>query len=263
MSDAMHLRWQPTTMAGAQSKTLVMGGGEVHYLHAAATANPDPDDRAAKPMILLHGLGAGSGHWLYNIRELARAGPVYALDLPGHGFTRLRIPWQVPHIVGFLEAFMDRLGLAQAVLAGNSLGGAIALYMALCRPERVSHLVLAAPAALGREVHWYLRLMALPGLGYLLSAPWSPALRYWLPFLLVHRPLSFLRGHDRLHAYTNALNQQDNREPIDRILAGQGLLLFGQRNISVVERMGEIKNPTLLAWGEHDRIFPVSQRRRA
>jgi len=119
---------------------LTVGGERVHYLHRR------PVDDARPPVILIHGAGGSHQHWLYQVRDLPRAAS-YALDLPGHG----RSPGAGRDSIGaygdWLLAFMDEAGLARAVLVGHSMGGAIALDLALRWPERVAGLGLVATGA--------------------------------------------------------------------------------------------------------------------
>ncbi len=101
----------------------------------------------APPLLLLHGLGADAGVWAGLMDPIA---PTLALDLPGYG-TSPRLPQ--PSIAAFAEAILARLAREQAgpvVAVGHSLGGMVALEMALLRPQALAGLVLvAAPAAFG------------------------------------------------------------------------------------------------------------------
>ena len=100
-----------------------------------------------EPIVLLHGVGADRGIWRKVIDELASDRLVLAADLPGFGES-------TPAGEGFgLDATADALADAfreqrtEAFdLVGNSLGGAVALVLALRRPEMVRRLVLVAPA---------------------------------------------------------------------------------------------------------------------
>jgi pimeloyl-ACP methyl ester carboxylesterase len=88
-------------------------------------------------MICVHGAGGTHNHWGYQLRDLSDVAQVYTLDLLGHGRSA---PPGRDSIAGYAEvvlAFMDGLGLGRAVLVGHSMGGAIALQVALDAPERV------------------------------------------------------------------------------------------------------------------------------
>ena len=104
-------------------------------------------DRAAPPVLLLHGSGPGVtayANWRLTIPELSTALRVVAPDLVGFGFTerpegeRYDMDTWVGQVVGLLDA----LGLERASVVGNSFGGALALRLAARHPDRVERLVL-------------------------------------------------------------------------------------------------------------------------
>lgn len=98
------------------------------------------------PVVLVHGAGGSRLHWPGNLRRLPGA-TVYTLDLPGHGRSG---GWGCDTIDGYAAAIADFLraaGVEQAVIAGHSMGGAIAMCMALDFADLVSGLVLIATGA--------------------------------------------------------------------------------------------------------------------
>ena len=106
------------------------------------------------PVVLLHGLGADLGGWMFTQPALAAGRRVIALDLPGHGGSDKDVGSGDPaHFVAVIADALERLGLDRAHLVGHSLGGAIAAGLALRRPELVAGLTLIAPAGLGPEIN--------------------------------------------------------------------------------------------------------------
>ena len=94
-------------------------------------------------VILIHGLGGYLEHWTENIEPLADHHRVYALDLVGFGRSdKPEAAYSMPFFARFVRDFMDGQGIERATLAGNSLGGSIALQFAIDFPERVEKLVL-------------------------------------------------------------------------------------------------------------------------
>jgi pimeloyl-ACP methyl ester carboxylesterase len=78
---------------------------------------------------------------------LAEAGYwVVSLDMPGWGRSVAQRPFDNDDYVAVIIAILDKLGVETAVLLGKSWGGGIALEAALQYPERISHLILTAPA---------------------------------------------------------------------------------------------------------------------
>ena len=117
-----------------------LGGTELSTLIAGDPAHP--------PLVLSHGLGATKASWLPIVPELARHHRLYAIDLPGFGASskprgRYNAPWLADHVFRLL----DVLGLDAAFVAGNSLGGRVAMEMAMTEPEAVSGIACLCPAA--------------------------------------------------------------------------------------------------------------------
>ncbi len=94
-----------------------------------------------KPVLLLHGLMGEMDHWEAVLLELEDVCRPMALALP---LTAL----SVPELAGYVGRFMDALDLPPAVVGGNSLGGHLALELALTRPERVCGLILTGSSGL-------------------------------------------------------------------------------------------------------------------
>ncbi|KAB2677754.1 MULTISPECIES: acetoin dehydrogenase dihydrolipoyllysine-residue acetyltransferase subunit [Brucella/Ochrobactrum group] len=105
-------------------------------------------------LILIHGFGGDLDNWLFNIDALAEGGPVYAPDLPGHGQSvKSARPAGLDLLVETVTAFMDRLGLERAHLAGHSMGGLVAGTLAARHPERAASVTLICSAGLGPEIN--------------------------------------------------------------------------------------------------------------
>jgi pimeloyl-ACP methyl ester carboxylesterase len=117
-----------------------LGGIELSTMIAGDPANP--------PLVLIHGLGSSKASWLPVIPNLARGHRVYAVDLPGFGASskprgRYNAPWFADHMFRLL----DVLDLRGAYVAGNSLGGRVAMEMAMTEPDRVYGIACLCPAA--------------------------------------------------------------------------------------------------------------------
>src|SRR5688500_16261649 len=103
------------------------------------------------PIVLVHGLSSSIGFWEYQVPTLARTHRVLALDLPGYGASgRPDAPCTPPWYADLVAGFMDAVGVPSAVVMGHSMGGQIALTLALDHPGRVEALVLSAPAGFER-----------------------------------------------------------------------------------------------------------------
>ena len=128
---------------------------------------------AGPAVVLVHGLGATLSVWNENVPALAQDHAVYAMDLPGHGWSDKPDDIAYDPVSGarFLVRFMDALGIPRATLVGNSGGGLIAALCALDYPERVDRLVLVDPAGLGRSISGFLRASSVPVLGEVINTP--------------------------------------------------------------------------------------------
>lgn len=104
-------------------------------------------DEEADPLILLHGLGATKASWLTVIPALARRHRVIAIDLPGFGASsKPAATYDAPFFAGHVVGLLDALGYERALVAGNSMGGKIAMETAMSHPQRVSALACLCPA---------------------------------------------------------------------------------------------------------------------
>lgn len=114
--------------------------GRIHYI--------DIGPKDAQPLVMIHGLSGQLQHFTYALADrLARDHRVIAVDRPGCGYSTrssdavARLPEQASVLLGVLEA----LDIQKPVLVGHSLGGAVALAMALQAPDRIRGLALLAP----------------------------------------------------------------------------------------------------------------------
>ncbi|MGI9463823.1 MAG: acetoin dehydrogenase dihydrolipoyllysine-residue acetyltransferase subunit, partial [Aestuariivirgaceae bacterium] len=109
---------------------------------------------AGDDMILLHGFGGDLNSWMFNQPELAVKFRTHAIDLPGHGQSTLDVgSGSVPGLAAGVLALMDAEGMSKAHLVGHSLGGAVALFMAIKHPEQVLSATLICPGGLGPDIN--------------------------------------------------------------------------------------------------------------
>jgi 4,5:9,10-diseco-3-hydroxy-5,9,17-trioxoandrosta-1(10),2-diene-4-oate hydrolase len=218
------------------------------------------------PLVLLHGAGDNSLDWRWVLRALAHKHRVYAPDLPGSPDSARPVADYSPAFFErFAAGFLDALGIGRAALVGNSLGGLIALRLALSEPARVRALVLVDSAGLGSAVNPAFTSVNVPGLG-------EAAMPFW------RTPIG---AHQRAWGRTALLFARPPRSVPREWLAEQRRLAqspgyleahlsvlralvrpFGQREV-LVDRLSLLKVPTLVVWGARDRVFPESHAREA
>lgn len=106
-----------------------------------------PED-ARPPLVFVHGAAGGLYVWQAQLETLKREHRLVLVDLPGHGASEAApAPLDIPGHASTLEGLLAALAVPPAVVVGHSMGGAIALALALAAPERVRGLVLVATGA--------------------------------------------------------------------------------------------------------------------
>jgi len=193
-------------------------------------------DLSVPPLVLIHGAGGSQLSWPPQVRRLA-AVPVYAPDLPGHGNSPGPAQGTLSGYVERLTDWLGELGLPPVVLAGHSMGGAIALMLALRQPRRVCGLILVASSARIRVSPAILEAAAAPD-GY-------------------QRAIGLVLDSAFGEAVPAGLRQQVERQ----LRAGdqQAFLLDFQASdrVDLRRRLDEIKAPALVIAGDQDRLIPA------
>ncbi len=218
------------------------------------------------PLLLLHGAGNNSLDWRWVMPALAATHRVYAPDLPGSPDSASPAADYSPALLErFAAAFLAALGIERAVMVGNSLGGLIALRVALSEPARVTALVLVDGAGLGRAVNPAFTSVNVFG-------PFEAAIPFWrTPVGAYQRAwgrtaLLFARPPESVPREWLAEQCRLAQSPgyLEAHLSVLRALVspIGQREV-LVDRLPSLKIPTLLVWGERDRVFPESQARGA
>ena len=240
-----------------QESRIDVGGISTQYLTAGE----------GQPLLLLHGLGDTAATWRRVIPMLSRTYRVYAPTLPGFGDSaKPEEPYSPAYFQEFVLRFMDALGVEQAVVAGNSLGGLVGARMALSAPDRVTALCVAAGGGLGPELHLGLRLLALPGYGKLVTvwnrtrigaAQWSLGVAGLLFARPTRAPWYWLREMYRQARMPGYLPATVNT------LRSVSTVRRQRRREMILDKLPLVSVPTLILWGMDDRVVPVRQARDA
>jgi len=125
-------------------------GHAIYYHYRGATTLPDgiPDFSRGRKIVFLHPEGGNSAPWHHQINALAGKHSPVAFDFPGHGRSDgVEGLMSIGEYADFLAHFMDALQFQSAVIAGWSMGGAVAMEFALRYPARVEALILVATSA--------------------------------------------------------------------------------------------------------------------
>jgi pimeloyl-ACP methyl ester carboxylesterase len=232
-------------------------------------------DPAAPALVLLHGFGAGSGHWRHNAGALAAAGwCVYGLDLLGFGASSQPGPGRWRRLDNRLwarqvQAFAEQVVQAPVVLVGHSLGGLVALSCGVFFPRWVRAVVaapladpslLSAPLRPGRRPPWRRRFKQLLVTALCRLLP----LELIVP-LLAHSPLLDLGiqlayrqpviGDRDLHR----LIARPARRPTAPAALRAMSIAMALRPAAATARalLPRLRQPLLLIWGGADRLVPL------
>jgi pimeloyl-ACP methyl ester carboxylesterase len=210
------------------------------------------------PLVFVHGLSGCWQNWLENIPHFARTRRVIAVDLPGFGASPM--PERKITINGYaavIDELLDGLGAERAAIVGNSMGGFIGAELAIEFATRVERLVLVSAAGLTTaEMHNDRALSALRRAENLLAygAAWAgtrsdrlsrrPGLRKALMLMVAAHP-------DKLPAPLAAEQVRGSGKP--------GFLdaLEALGTYPLQDRLERIEAPTLIVWGEKDRLVPL------
>ena len=231
------------------------------------------------PVLFIHGLGSsGYMEWRRNLETTAVRHRVLAPDLPGYGRTdKPRARYTVPYFARFIERYMEDRGLRSAALVGASLGGRVALEVALDKPRLVRRLVLVNTLGLGRPkvqmTQMAYGLVTIPRVGEAVMRFARDALD-WAPPNMIRRVVARYAGStsdlektlddaylaNLRELYATAEFHNAYLATI-RSLIRPGALLGGHHDVT--RRLNELKVPVQLIWGANDPLFPVAHAARA
>ncbi len=198
----------------------------------------------AAPVVLIHGFGGDSDNWLFNIDELAKSRPVYALDLPGHGkSTKTLASGNLDELAEAVAALIDEIGAAKVHLVGHSLGAAVAFQTLKDRADRVASLVGVAPSGLDDKVN-------ADFIEGFIAAEKRKDVKAALQLLIASPELvsaQMIEGVQRFKRLEGA------KEAL-RAIADKNLP-SGRQAASFRDLVDEVPIPLLIVWGERDAVL--------
>lgn len=239
------ISWHP------QGRFLAIPGFDGRRAHAV-------DAGEGPPVLLLHGFLHSSYTWRHTIEALAARHRVVALDLLGCGWSdRGTGDYSLEGLTRWVCGALDALEVDDLhAVVGNSLGGALALDLALGAPDRVGRVALVSP--LGAT-------LPVPGLPFrLLGVPALEPL-----FRLTAGNAAFARRALSLMAYRRRPVDEEvihGFAPLERpgsLLAATGMAsALWDTSASVEARLGALSRPALVVWGAKDGVLPLPYGRR-
>lgn len=232
----------------------------LHYLEKRPDSDPESADRAddadtRPPVVMIHGLAGSLRHFSATVMdELARDHRVIAVDRPGMGYSDQPPggPFGVEAQAETLDAFLQTLEIRPPLIVGHSLGGSVALALALRRP--VAGLMLLAPAT-----HPFK------------AKPPTPDRTVDSPFM--RRAIAYTIGPDMIaqnRAQSLAVAFGPQQAPAEFAVAGGGVLMMRPRQIETTladaallngaleaqsARYAAIEAPITVLFGDQDGIL--------
>ena len=215
------------------SNTIQTSYGETHFLTFGDSSKP--------PLVLLHGMTMSSTMWYPNVKQLIQERYVYAIDIMGDfGKSKPNAVIKTKHAAAeWLLEVLDGLQLQSTDLVGHSVGGFLSLNFSLLYPERVSKLVLLAPAGTFYKMNPVFFIKVYPA-------------------LLFHTDSLI----DNVFRWSSAKNEPLPSVLRDQVISGYRYAKPQFQVMSTVfseEELRNYKNSTLLLIGENEVIYPATK----
>jgi len=233
--------------ANKDSKFMDILGMKVHYRDEGVATD-------TLPLILLHGMSSSLNTWDSVVIALKPHKRVISLDLPGFALTgpSPENAYNFPYYSKFIDSFTTRLKIKRFILVGNSMGGAISWNYALHNPSGLVKMVLVDAAG-------YPKKGESGSLGFTIAS--TPVINnlmlYVTPMALVRKSLETVYfdqsriTDEQVERFHDVAIREGNREAALQIFNGS---FKGGK----LDRIKEIKIPTLILWGDHDNLIGVN-----
>jgi pimeloyl-ACP methyl ester carboxylesterase len=203
------------------------------------------------PIVFVHGLSSYLSFWEYQIPYFARGHRVLALDLPGYGQSgRPDAPCTPPWYADVVSDWMGTLGVDHATVVGHSMGGQVAVHLALSHPARVDRLVLSAPAGFERFT---------AGAGRFMREFWTESRAGEATEEQVRANFTamvFNRGDEGVERLIRERVQLGKHPRFQGTSVAVSRSIAGMLDHPVLERAKDVRVPVLVVYGTDDRMIP-------
>ncbi len=234
----------------ANSKFMAVSGAFVHYQDSnSALAD-------SLPIVLIHGTGASLHTWLPWVKGLSNR-RVITLDLPAYGLTgpNATSDYSTQKYVETVDSLLIKLNINRFIIGGNSLGGNVSWNYAVAHPEKVAKLILVDAAGYkmkSTSVPIAFKLARVPVLNNLL--------RYITPRFIIEKSVKNVYADQSkvsdalIKRYFDLTLREGNRQAfIERMSVPRNTI----ENLDASVLIKTVNIPTLILWGDQDRLIPI------
>jgi pimeloyl-ACP methyl ester carboxylesterase len=236
----LQIDWRP------HLRQIALPGGEVNYVEIGE----------GPPIVFVHGISGSWQNWLENLPHFARNHRAIAVDLPGFGSSPMPSwPIDMPAYGRLLHDFCEKLGVGEAALVGNSMGGLVAAEAVLSEPSRFNRLVLVSAAGFINTWLPHQRGKATSQAWNTFGRPFGAAARFfvthprarWLMFRFVIRYPGRLRKELLWEQMASGVPCPGFADALDAVI-----------EYDARDRLEEIQIPVMIIWGFEDWVISAA-----
>lgn len=216
--------------------------GEIVYLDNATIKDPKQNQDT---VIMVHGFGGNKDNWVLLSDKMTQDYRIIALDLPGHGnsVSDTSLSYTIENQAKWLNEFMEALDIKKAHVIGNSMGGAICLKLTYLHADKVLSMTLLDSAGV-YVAKSELILQLEKGINPLIAGT-TDEYKKLMDFVMEKKP--YIPGF----AIAVMTEEKIARKSLD-----EKIFTDIRNDIGLIEnRLSEIHTPTLIIWGDKDRVI--------
>ena len=211
------------------------------------------EGKGSEVLIFLHGLGSYLRAWEKNIPELKKHYRCIAIDLPNYGkSSKAAYPFNMSFFAKKVNEFIQKKGLTNITLIGHSMGGQIAINIALKNTVSIKKMVLIAPAGFEKfskkETQWF-KTVVTP-IAIKSTTVEQIKINFGLNFHDAILP------NDAQFMYEDRLSMRANEEAYEQYCNMVPKCVAGMLDEPIFEQLEKIKIPSLVIYGEQDLLIP-------
>lgn len=235
-----------------QIKKVEVGTHSINYLTAGS----------GQPLLLIHGGNIGWGQWYPNIVELSKNFKIYAIDLPGGGrssrldFSKMNLE---KDLIDVVYQFIKQIGVEELDIVGSSIGGWIALKLALKKDLQVKKLVLSDCIGFTDYMGFAQRILGLNFLATFLTKTILKPVRNnkniekFLRDVFYNKNASIIK--EFIDYFYETMTTSHNLLFISRLSSIYGI----RKEFILKDVLRKVKSDTLIVWGEKDKLMPIEK----